>query len=111
MARISITGNVACSTDLQIAGRVQGDVRCSTVFVDEGGAVAGGTYAERVRVSGSVEGTIESGDFAVEPGGRVSDNVSYARLKVSAGATWSDWPVVNGTCGRISRRLEYRGAG
>lgn len=85
-AGISITGDVACSTDLQIAGRVQGDVRCSTVFVDEGGSVAGGIYAERVRVSGSVEGTIESGDLAVEPGGRVSGNVSYARLKVSAGA-------------------------
>lgn len=84
-AGVVVTGDVECATDLQIAGRVQGDVRCSTVFVDEGGAVTGGIHAERVRVSGAVEGTVEAGDLAIEPGGRVSGTITYARLKVSAG--------------------------
>jgi cytoskeletal protein CcmA (bactofilin family) len=82
---IVITGDVECTTELLIAGRVQGNVRCSTVVVDEGGAVTGGIYANRIRVSGAVEGTIESGDLAVEAGGRIAGTITYSRLKVSAG--------------------------
>lgn len=84
-AGIVITGDVECAGALQISGRVQGEVRCPTVFVDEGGSVLGGVHAERVRVSGTVEGTIEAGDLAIEPGGRVSGTIGYARLKVTAG--------------------------
>lgn len=81
-----ITGDVESQTDLQIAGRVQGDVRCPTLFVDVGGEVSGSIHAERLRVSGLAEGTLEVGDLAVEAGGRVLGTISYARLKVSAGA-------------------------
>ena len=84
-AGIVITGNVECSGELQISGRIEGDVRCATVFVDASGVVEGAIEAERLRVCGSVNGTTRAGDLAVEAGGTVVGETSYERLKVAAG--------------------------
>lgn len=90
-AGIVVTGNVACEGDLQINGRVEGDVRGTTVFIDQGGSVEGAVEAERLRVCGSVTGRITVNDLAVESNGVVGGETSYERLKVAAGG------VVEGT--------------
>lgn len=82
---ITITGEVRSTTDLQVDGRINGDVHCATVLLSEGGVVAGTIHADRVRVSGTVEGDIEAGDLAIEPTAQVKGNISYLRLKVATG--------------------------
>ena len=82
---ITITGEVQCTTDLQVEGRVNGDVRCATLFLNVGGVIAGTVRADRVRVSGTVEGNIEAGDLAIEPTARVTGDILYSRLKVATG--------------------------
>jgi cytoskeletal protein CcmA (bactofilin family) len=94
---VVIAGDVECSTDLQIDGRVNGEVRCATLFVGEEGSVEGTIQAERVRVSGKVEGTIMAGDLGIEASARVKGELVYTRLKVTAGG------VIEGT-------LKYRAA-
>lgn len=84
-AGITITGDVRSTTDLQVDGRIDGDIHCATVLLSEGGVVAGSIHAERVRVSGTVEGDIEAGDLAIEPTANVKGNISYIRLKVATG--------------------------
>jgi cytoskeletal protein CcmA (bactofilin family) len=88
---VMITGDVECSTDLQIEGRVAGEVRCSTLFVGEDGCIEGTIQAERVRVSGKVEGAIFAGDLGIEASAHVKGELVYSRLKVTAGG------VVEGT--------------
>ena len=82
---ITITGEVQCTTDLQVEGRINGDVRCNTLFLNVGGVIAGTIRADRVRVSGTVEGNIEAGDLAIEPTARVTGDILYSRLKVATG--------------------------
>jgi cytoskeletal protein CcmA (bactofilin family) len=82
---ITIIGEVQCTTDLQVEGRVNGDIRCATLFLNVGGVVAGTIHADRVRVSGTVEGNIEAGDLAIEPTARVTGDILYSRLKVATG--------------------------
>ncbi|HEY0043732.1 MAG TPA: polymer-forming cytoskeletal protein [Allosphingosinicella sp.] len=87
---ITITGNIEATgdphmADLQIEGRVTGDIRCATVILTEGSAVSGSIFADRVRVSGRVDGGIDTKDLAVEPTARVSGDVIYDRLRVAAG--------------------------
>lgn len=82
---IVITGDVESSVELQIGGRINGDVRCQTLFLEESGTIAGSIRAERVRVSGRVDGDVDTVDLAIEPTGRISGGVTYARLKVSPG--------------------------
>ena len=84
-ADIVVTGNIEASVDLQIEGRVVGDVRCATLILGEKSCVQGRIYADRVRVSGKVEGAIETGDLAVEATAQVSGDVTYARLRVVNG--------------------------
>jgi cytoskeletal protein CcmA (bactofilin family) len=82
---ITIIGEVQCTTDLQVEGRVNGDIRCNTLFLNVGGVIAGTIRADRVRVSGTVEGNIEAGDLAIEPTARVTGDILYSRLKVATG--------------------------
>jgi cytoskeletal protein CcmA (bactofilin family) len=82
---IRITGNVEAEGALQICGRVEGEIRCATVFVDEGGVVEGAIIAQRLRVSGHANGAIQSNDLAIEAGGMVSGDVTYERIKIAAG--------------------------
>lgn len=84
-AGITVNGNVSCTGDLQISGRIEGEVRGVTIFVDDGGVVEGAIEAERLRVCGTVTGTITVGDLAVESGGAITGEISYERLKVASG--------------------------
>ncbi|MDE1460323.1 polymer-forming cytoskeletal protein, partial [Bacillus licheniformis] len=82
---IVVTGNVSCEGDLQISGRVEGEVRGATVFVDQGGVIDGAIEAERLRVCGAVNGSITVNDLAVEAGGVVAGETSYERPKGASG--------------------------
>lgn len=82
---VTITGDVDCAGELQISGRVNGEIRAPAVFVEVGGEVNGGINADRLRVAGSVDGTLKVGDLAIEPNGEVRGDVQYGRLKIAAG--------------------------
>ncbi len=82
---IMIQGNVECEGELLISGTVTGEVRCTTIVIDEHGTVDGSIEAERLRVSGSAHGAISVSDLAIEVGGRVGGETTYARLKIVSG--------------------------
>lgn len=82
---IVITGNIEAKSDLYIEGKVEGDVRCSTLILGEQGAITGSVHAERVRVVGAIEGSVETNDLAVEATGRLNGDVSYERLRIVNG--------------------------
>jgi len=103
-AGVVIAGDVECSTDLQIDGRVNGEVRCATLFVGEEGSIEGTIQAERVRVSGKVEGTIVAGDLGIEASAQVKGELVYTRLKVTAGG------VVEGTLKHRAAEAAAEGA-
>lgn len=84
-ADILVTGNIEAEVDLHIDGRVQGDVRCSTLILGERSQVTGSIFAQRVRVSGQVDGAIETIDLAIEAGAHVKGDVSYSRLRIANG--------------------------
>lgn len=83
-ADLTVTGNIEASDDLVIEGRVDGDVKCSTLIIGENGHVIGNIHAERVRLSGHVEGTVNTHDLAVESGARISGEILYSRLRVAS---------------------------
>ena len=82
---ITIHGNVEAEVDLQIDGRVNGDVRCGTLILSESGLVQGNIIAERVRLNGKVDGGLDSMDVAIEPGAHVKGEVTYSRLRIANG--------------------------
>lgn len=100
-ADIIITGNIEASVDLNIEGKVIGDVRCATLILGEESTVTGRIYADRVRVSGTVEGAVETKDLAIEATARVKGDVTYERLRVANGGTVE---------GQVKRRMPEEGS-
>jgi cytoskeletal protein CcmA (bactofilin family) len=83
---IMVNGNIEATVDLQIQGKVTGDVRCATLLLGDGSEIRGNIVAERVRVAGLVKGSIETKDLAVEAQGKVEGDVTYSRIRVANGA-------------------------
>jgi cytoskeletal protein CcmA (bactofilin family) len=82
---ITVTGNIEASVDLEIQGKVTGDVRCATLLLGERSEVRGNIHAERVRVAGLVEGSIDTQDLAVEASARINGDVTYSRIRIANG--------------------------
>jgi len=82
---ITIHGNVEAEVDLQIDGRVNGDVRCGTLLLSEAGMVQGNVIAERVRLNGQIDGGLDATDVAIEAGARIKGEVTYSRLRIANG--------------------------
>jgi len=94
---IFVDGNIEATVDLQIRGRISGDVRCETLVLGEQGEIRGNVFADRVRLSGTVEGAIETGDLAIEATARVKGDLTYSRIKMATGA------VVQGRMSHVPR--------
>jgi cytoskeletal protein CcmA (bactofilin family) len=82
---ITITGDVEATDDLDLQGKVKGDVRCGTLLLGEGAEIRGNVLAQRVRASGLIEGSVETGDLAVEASARLTGDVTYSRIRVANG--------------------------
>jgi hypothetical protein len=59
-ADLKVVGNLECAGDVQVEGRIEGDIRSQSVTVGEGADVRGSIFAERVRIGGTVQGEISA---------------------------------------------------
>jgi cytoskeletal protein CcmA (bactofilin family) len=97
-ADVAVTGNVAADGDLHIDGRVNGDVRCATLVLGEGGRIEGNVDAAEARIAGAVDGAIRAGTLSIERSARISGDIAYDALDMAAGA-------------RVDGRLTHNAAG
>jgi cytoskeletal protein CcmA (bactofilin family) len=84
-AGITVTGNIEAPVDLDLQGKVLGDVRCLTLILGEQAEIRGSVFADRVRVCGIIEGSVETKDLAVEANARIVGDVTYSRIKIANG--------------------------
>jgi cytoskeletal protein CcmA (bactofilin family) len=82
-----VRGRVSGSGDIEIAGRVEGDVVCSgEVIVDAGGLVAANISAARIIVRGAVKGDLTAEEaLVVESGARVVGDLRAPRITIAVG--------------------------
>jgi hypothetical protein len=61
---LKITGSVSAEGLVEINGRIEGDVQCTSLIISPKAAISGGTDAERILVKGRVEGPVRGGPGA-----------------------------------------------
>lgn len=96
-ADVVIKGDLVTAENLQVNGRIEGDVHCGVLHQGSGGIISGNIVAEEARLAGLVDGTVSAGLLILEPSARVTGDVSYETLSIESGA-------------RVEGRFAHRGA-
>jgi cytoskeletal protein CcmA (bactofilin family) len=82
-----VRGRVTGSGDLEIVGRVEGEVTCTgEVTVEKEGLVAASISARRIVIRGAVKGDLTAdAELVLESGARVVGDLRGARITIAAG--------------------------
>lgn len=102
-ADMTIIGNLHCSGDLQIEGKIEGEIRSKSIMVGEAATVKGPVHADTARVSGSITGQIEANSITLARTARVKGDIAQAALSIEAGARFE------GHCRQLKTEIDYSG--
>ena len=82
-----IRGRVSGDGDLEIAGRVEGDIAVGgEVVIDTSGLIAANVSASRIVVRGAVKGDLVAGEaLVIESGARVVGDLRAPRIAIAPG--------------------------
>lgn len=83
---VTVSGSLTTSAQIQIDGKVEGDVRCDVMMQGESGAVAGDIHADEARIAGRVEGKVNARNVMIESTARIFGDVAYEVISIAAGA-------------------------
>jgi cytoskeletal protein CcmA (bactofilin family) len=95
-ADFRVKGDISCEGDIQLEGRVDGNIKSLRLTVGETGVVQGDVNAEAVRVQGKIVGTIRAKAVELAGTGHVTGDILHESLSVDNGA------FLNGHCRRMT---------
>jgi cytoskeletal protein CcmA (bactofilin family) len=87
-ASLAIVGDLCSEGDVQIDGRICGNVTCAQLIVGAGAAITGTVRAEQAIVRGSITGTINASVVILQETARVKSDIAYTLLAIDDGATF-----------------------
>jgi cytoskeletal protein CcmA (bactofilin family) len=83
---MSIVGQVVCTGQARVFGRVEGELRVSDLLLGEGSQVEGNVVAQEVTIRGHVKGTIRAVRVRLEDGATVEGDIFHRSLSIEEGA-------------------------
>ena len=81
-----IVGDLTSEGEIEVQGTVEGNIRCRSVIVGEGGEVRGEIVAEAVDIRGSVEGPVVAASVTVARTARIIGHITHRELTIEPGA-------------------------
>jgi cytoskeletal protein CcmA (bactofilin family) len=85
-SRLLITGLLEGDGELQVDGRVEGDIRCTHLIVGKEAVIKGKIAADEVVVRGAVNGAIGANRVILAEGARVASDIFHKKLAIEEGA-------------------------
>jgi cytoskeletal protein CcmA (bactofilin family) len=85
-AWLNITGNLQSEGEVQVDGRINGDIRCAHLTVGKDATIIGNITAEEVVVRGKVTGTIRANRVILQDSARVDSEIFHKKLAIEEGA-------------------------
>ena len=83
---ITISGNIHADTDLQIDGRVEGDISCTALVQGNASEVVGAIVADTAQIAGHVHGSVAARDVVILKSACVHGDIVYDSLTIEHGA-------------------------
>ncbi len=83
---LTITGNLVSDGELQIDGRVEGDIHCVSLVVGLSGEVIGEVYASSMRLHGQLTGQVRADSVFLAATARMVGDVHHQSLAIEPGA-------------------------
>jgi cytoskeletal protein CcmA (bactofilin family) len=81
-----VEGQIRCEGELQVDGKVIGDLIINTLIVGVHGIIEGNVKAHNVRIKGTVNGCIDADKVMLEQTAKVHGDVMHDTLSIEAGA-------------------------
>ena len=81
-----ITGDLGGDGELQVDGKVNGNIRCARLVVGKAGAINGSVTADEVIVRGEVKGVIRANRVMLLDSARVESEIFHKTLTIEQGA-------------------------
>ncbi|MDQ2089045.1 bactofilin family protein [Marimonas arenosa] len=85
-ADLHITGNLKTTGDIQIEGKVEGDIRAHLLTVGEGATVKGEVIADDVVVNGRIVGRVRGLKVRLTSTARVEGDIIHKTIAIESGA-------------------------
>ena len=85
-AGMSVVGKIAGEGTVKIFGRIEGELRASTVLIAEGAEVEGDIVADDLSVGGRVKGTIHANRVKLNGSGVVEGDIFHRTLAIEENA-------------------------
>jgi cytoskeletal protein CcmA (bactofilin family) len=85
-AWLMITGNLQSEGEVQVDGKIQGDIRCAHLTVGRDAMVTGNITAEEVVVRGKVKGVIRANRVILQDSAQVDSEIFHKKLSIEEGA-------------------------
>lgn len=101
-ADLEVFGDLKSVGDIQVDGKVKGDIRSRSVTVTNGATIEGSIYAESVIISGKVNGQVEAPKVSMHKTARVMGDIVHGSLAIESGAQFE------GACRRLSSDASRR---
>jgi cytoskeletal protein CcmA (bactofilin family) len=95
-ADLTVTGDLVSSGEIQIDGRIEGDIKCASLIIGISGAVTGEVSAQTVRMHGSVSGQVIAKSVFLASTARMIGDVTHESLAIEPGA------FLEGHCRRMA---------
>ncbi|CAM4013847.1 MULTISPECIES: bactofilin family protein [Pseudoalteromonas] len=81
-----VEGQIRCEGELQVDGKVIGDLAINTLIIGLHGVIEGNVKAHIVRIKGTVNGCIDADKVMLEKTAKVHGDVMHDTLSIEAGA-------------------------
>ncbi len=85
---VEMSGTIVTPDELHIAGKIEGNVRASSITVRASGSVVGDIVAESVIVHGTVVGRIFGAKVQLAAGANVTGDIMHGALGIDTDATF-----------------------
>jgi len=82
---LTLNGNLTSTGEIQVDGRVEGDIRCAILAIGDKASIHGEIITEQVTVRGCVHGTIRARKILLAASCHVEGNLLYETFAVEPG--------------------------